>query len=1336
MRFGSWIVRVLVVVVAASVPVASISREQRELTIEFDMPPSPPPGVAGAISIDQAIYRVNPALSSASTLVVGEWEFDLGPNCISEGWVYADRTAQLGDFFHVDDFMPLGGGDFGRLVPLSGFQSLWCGARPSATLPLCSYASLPGYGNHWDQFFITDGALSVVGDVTVSYLASWDTEGSPYDYVAVEFDNYDDNWIEVQRHGGIGSGSFAVVIPGAEHTGNVRVRFHFVSDALGSDEDGLWNTDGAVIIDDLSVSDAGGPVLPLEDFESYVVGERVTLHWYSTATSPFGDFSALYPGLWELQEDPCYWDLTCLWGFYNGSTVNYACGGHPAQQAVPMVNERNQYIANEVWSPLIDWIGVGSSAYLEFDVYRDLPFESLVAYVWHVRSWVMGCPSVWKDRGTAYFGAHRVGDLSDSHWLHVSESIGDLIDPLAEQIQVALGCIDMCEYWCGRYGFSGCHTHAPLFDRVRVSHIDSYGPQWSVQSAHLFQDNFAGDGTTTGAVGADMAADISPYSSTTVVPGDSVVVTVADPLVGLATDPHTGFGPAVYAYVRVTPTGQPGKSGAGLTDDAFRWPVVDSLVTPWHGTWYCVRMDTVFQGPGRVEPIPNQFCVDLHDSLFTPPDTVHFFFMAQSYLGAPTIYWSEFTGPSEDQTLMLDNAMEFTCLPANGLQPGNRVFYVDDCDGSGAQPHFDTAFEQLGLTVDRYDVRGSRALCSSGPGSRVVDTFSQVIPWYKVLIWNSGDLSMGTIADDNKWEKASDFRVLFEFVDQRVGDAGIYISGNQVAEDWERKFSSSFALALLTYMDHGVANYSADQYGLNPRITSTRTGQVLHLEGDDYFALGGCPDAKEFDIIEPHGNAVLEMTYEGSSSGAVISQATQNAQGDTARAVLSAVSYHRIRTGYGREPLARVEHLRDILTWFGLVLDVGDGPCVLWEEALPLDAPDERMDHGMASHNASGHVVLFGGIHRFGGLLDVFRDDTWIWDGSNWQQVAVAGPGARGGNQMAYDAARARTVLFGGFTEPGPVIHGDTWLWDGAQWQPQLPVTSPPPRYAHGMAYDALREVVVLYGGRDNTSARNDTWVWDGTNWQDVSPVHSPPARSFSGGNGLAFDADRGVVVLFGGRGGGQLNDTWEWDGLTWTERHPEGEWPRARDGHTLAYVPGANVLMTGGDAGGYLRHDAWTWDGVSWRRLRSYPEPPKRSRHAMVYDSTRAELVLFGGENFGARLDDTWSLTVCAEGVPTDVDGSAPAVTALHPNYPNPFNPVTTIAFSLNKRSRVRLAVYDVGGRQVAVLLDEVRDPGEYTDVRWDGTNADGNVVATGVYFCQLVTRDLKATRKLVLLK
>jgi beta-glucanase (GH16 family) len=104
---------------------------------------------------------------------------------------------------------------------------------------------------------------------------------------------------------------------------------------------------------------------------------------------------------------------------------------------------------------------------------------------------------------------------------------------------------------------------------------------------------------------------------------------------------------------------------------------------------------------------------------------------------------------------------------------------------------------------------------------------------------------------------------------------------------------------------------------------------------------------------------------------------------------------------------------------------------------------------------------------------------------------------------------------------------------------------------------------------------------------------------------------------------------------------------------------------------------------------------------------------------------------------LPTAItSGGHPAHSELHPCYPNPFNPVTTISFDLRERVPVTLSIYDVTGRRVKTLMDaEAVDAGRHEQV-WDGRDESGKIVATGVYFYRLDAGGYSKTRKMVMTK
>jgi flagellar hook assembly protein FlgD len=83
----------------------------------------------------------------------------------------------------------------------------------------------------------------------------------------------------------------------------------------------------------------------------------------------------------------------------------------------------------------------------------------------------------------------------------------------------------------------------------------------------------------------------------------------------------------------------------------------------------------------------------------------------------------------------------------------------------------------------------------------------------------------------------------------------------------------------------------------------------------------------------------------------------------------------------------------------------------------------------------------------------------------------------------------------------------------------------------------------------------------------------------------------------------------------------------------------------------------------------------------------------------------------------------------------PNPFNPSTTIAFTLEMAGKVRLAVYDLAGRQVALLLDAEQTAGRH-QMTWNGTSDNGSALPSGLYVVRAESGAMLRTQKISLVK
>lgn len=93
------------------------------------------------------------------------------------------------------------------------------------------------------------------------------------------------------------------------------------------------------------------------------------------------------------------------------------------------------------------------------------------------------------------------------------------------------------------------------------------------------------------------------------------------------------------------------------------------------------------------------------------------------------------------------------------------------------------------------------------------------------------------------------------------------------------------------------------------------------------------------------------------------------------------------------------------------------------------------------------------------------------------------------------------------------------------------------------------------------------------------------------------------------------------------------------------------------------------------------------------------------------------------------------PVAFKLHHNYPNPFNPTTTIAYDLPFQASVKLHIFDVLGRKIVTLVEDVQAAGNYS-ITWEGVDHLGCSVSSGVYYCTLTTKTFTATNKMLLLK
>ncbi len=286
-----------------------------------------------------------------------------------------------------------------------------------------------------------------------------------------------------------------------------------------------------------------------------------------------------------------------------------------------------------------------------------------------------------------------------------------------------------------------------------------------------------------------------------------------------------------------------------------------------------------------------------------------------------------------------------------------------------------------------------------------------------------------------------------------------------------------------------------------------------------------------------------------------------------------------------------------------------------------------RGNPGMAYDSQSDKIVIFGGWNNSA----TFEDrDTWVFDFNSdtyTKRTPSPAPRKRAEPGMIYDSLRDMIILFGGrenWTDAGDL--NDTWSYDydTDTWTRLYPVDAPSARRGACMAYDSESDRIILFGGQSGVSLEvyyDETWVGNpGSNtWQKMSPVLSPPARIT---HSMTYDSESDRVILFGGYPGvgvDSLYDTWAYDfnTNTWEELTNITNHPPARSSHIVEYDSESDrIVLFGGGTQVSTYSDTWLYDynTNTWEQMNPPISPSARCRHEAAYDSESDRVIIYGG--------------------------------------------------------------------------------------------------------------------------
>ena len=222
-----------------------------------------------------------------------------------------------------------------------------------------------------------------------------------------------------------------------------------------------------------------------------------------------------------------------------------------------------------------------------------------------------------------------------------------------------------------------------------------------------------------------------------------------------------------------------------------------------------------------------------------------------------------------------------------------------------------------------------------------------------------------------------------------------------------------------------------------------------------------------------------------------------------------------------------------------------------------------------------------------------------------------------------------------------------------------------------------------------------------------------------------------------------QANQSWQNTGFT--VQAGDTVYLMAEGIYSYSYNPSGsnrsgwtNAVHTGGMAGGsYLAPNLPGFTAIikfgengevyAVRPMECFLAPSSSTIYATINDSNF-------GDNYGYYILSYVNASRPRVSV-TETENTVEPSWKLNNNFPNPFNPTTTISYSILKRGNVEVSVFDMQGRLVRNLLQTEQLPGEH-QVIWDSRNENGAPVSSGAYFYQVRVDGISGTKQMILLK
>ncbi len=425
-----------------------------------------------------------------------------------------------------------------------------------------------------------------------------------------------------------------------------------------------------------------------------------------------------------------------------------------------------------------------------------------------------------------------------------------------------------------------------------------------------------------------------------------------------------------------------------------------------------------------------------------------------------------------------------------------------------------------------------------------------------------------------------------------------------------------------------------------------------------------------------------------------------------------------------------------------------------------LEAPEDQtlfngLDSACYEMGVFQDQIVIGG--KFDNSYGLPLNGIGTWTGTSWQQMGMGASG-RWDHVTAFAEYQGELVVGGRFVEIGGVTSPNLAIWDGSGWQP----------FGNGWRHNC--NALQVDGSRLYAAGGAIIECWNGDSWSSLDGGLNGSINTM-----ILFDDDLIVGGSFTADSQGQrLSRVARWDGEGW---HRLGQ---GLNDDVLDLQVWRGLLVA---AGGFTHADGQPaeylalWDGLVWQPLPSTPNGNVEQMAVFHGDLvvagefTEIEDVQANGiarwdgaawRSFGQGLNGSYITDLFVHGDDLYVCGYfntaggkssygiacwTEVLTALPEevlsselldtwNWPNPFNPLTDIRFTLPASSSVSIRVFAADGRQVRFLLDGIHFPAGDASVSWNGCNDAGQPLSSGVYFYEVAAGSGRGTQKMLLLK